>query len=256
MKDLNLSLKVGTPLYMAPELISTDGYKNSNGFAADIYSFAMLTYHIISGFEPFYEEGKELHIMALIAKISNKERPVFTEIFTEPMKDLISKCWEENPDDRPTFKEIFEKLSSNCSSFLFESIDEEEINSYLEYLEEETPSFKKKKMTNNLKEINNNNDDEKVKKADSENAEKVAEDSDEKVVEEDDKIDDDDEDKNVDEDDVQKAISDNSIKIDEALKNKIKESFLSKLNKSIDEHLPPKTINETKNVEFIFGNQS
>ena len=51
------------------------------------------------------------------------------------MKDLIEKCWSQDPKERPSFDEIFEKLSTDFS-YSEETVDEDEINEYLEMLEE------------------------------------------------------------------------------------------------------------------------
>lgn len=53
------------------------------------------------------------------------------------MKDLLPQCWLDNPDDRPSFDDIFKKLSTDFSYF-YETVDEEEVETYLESLKTES----------------------------------------------------------------------------------------------------------------------
>lgn len=52
----------------------------------------------------------------------------------QKMQDLISRCWSEKPNERPSFEEIFNELASdfNC---LGEKVDEEEVQKYISMLE-------------------------------------------------------------------------------------------------------------------------
>ena len=50
------------------------------------------------------------------------------------MRKLLTRCWSDDPSERPTFSEIFDELSSDMSYFN-ETVDEEEIQYYLEMLE-------------------------------------------------------------------------------------------------------------------------
>src|SRR5690242_1299325 len=65
----SLHTKVGSPLWMAPEVMSDEKY----GYPADVYSVAMLFYEIISGTLPF---GGLSNAMTLLTKVVIKrERP-------------------------------------------------------------------------------------------------------------------------------------------------------------------------------------
>ena len=80
---------------------------------------------------------KKINFANFVQKIITGSRPKFTDGFTEKMKNLISQCWSQTPQDRPSFKEIFEKLSTDFSYF-DESIDETEVLDYLDFLKDET----------------------------------------------------------------------------------------------------------------------
>lgn len=136
-KSVKLSMtgKIGTPLYMAPELME-DG--DTCGIGIDVYAFALIAYEIVTGSEPFSsQKGKKINAVNLFQRVMKGERPEFNEFVTEQMKNLISKCWSQNPEDRPSFDEIFKLLVDDYKSFFQEDVDVEEINNYLELLEEQ-----------------------------------------------------------------------------------------------------------------------
>lgn len=93
------------------------------------------------------ENGKSISIYNLAKKVVNGERPKFDDRITNPMQELISRCWDKEPSNRPSFDEIFNELSANFS-LLDEDVDEDEIMEYLDYLKdgqkEETVSSERK----------------------------------------------------------------------------------------------------------------
>src|SRR5437764_3304625 len=101
----------GVMPYVAPEVLKGKPYTQ----AADIYSFGMIMYFVATGSQPFADRA---HDQDLVLSICNGVRPEITE--KEAPKcyiDLVKKCWDPNPDNRPSALEI-EKLieSFNYSS--------------------------------------------------------------------------------------------------------------------------------------------
>jgi hypothetical protein len=95
---------VGTTLYRAPE-IRTGKYTR----CADIYGFALISYHIMTRNEPFpkpksYGEFNE--------KIRNGDRPKWRLIDPYPssLKMLIEECWSGDALKRPAFASICKRL--------------------------------------------------------------------------------------------------------------------------------------------------
>lgn len=129
---IQMTGSIGTPLYMAPELMNDE---DQYGPAVDIYAFALIAYEIIAGIEPFSEKGKPATFNIIVSKVLSGGRPKLPNIVPEKMRQLIEKCWSQDPKDRPSFEEIFRQLSSDFS-YIDEDIDEDEINDYLEILEE------------------------------------------------------------------------------------------------------------------------
>ena len=111
------SIYIGTVQYMAPEVIKGEPY----GRKADVYSFGILMYEVVTNLEPYPElTKKELKIFQFQTLVSkNKLRPKFTTPVKEELRNLIEKCWSNDPNDRPTFKEIFNELIENFEMMEF-----------------------------------------------------------------------------------------------------------------------------------------
>lgn len=155
--QLSMTGKIGTPIYMAPELMLEDeGHFTPS---VDVYSFSIIAYEVVSGKEPFSEGGRPSKLMELVRKVTAGTRPEFPEGVTDKMMKLITDCWSQNPEERPSFEEIFKTLSSSPSDYFDEDVDEDEIRDYIELLEDEaisseSPIDKNKEEIKNLKDQN------------------------------------------------------------------------------------------------------
>lgn len=109
---LMLTSKIGTPLYMAPELFNDE---ENYGTAVDVYAFGMIAFEIVTGNVPYSENGNEISFKKLINNVMTGKLPTFTKGVTEKMKDLISRCLSHDPNFRPSFEDIFNELASDFS---------------------------------------------------------------------------------------------------------------------------------------------
>lgn len=146
---LSMTENVGTPLYMASELIRGDSHY---GPGVDVYAFGMLAYEIVTGKEPFYELGKTTSFK-LQTKVMKGIRPKLPKNLSKKMKDLLCKCWDENATERPTFAEILSILTSDLS-LLDEDIDEDEVMEYIDFLNDEVSGQVVRKETKTQNEQN------------------------------------------------------------------------------------------------------
>lgn len=107
--DSNLkSAKVGTPGYRAPEVYYAKG-DSSYKWPADVYSFGMLCYEILTGKVPFADEPS--HGEVLHAKIMKGFRPSLENTgCPEALRELITQCWATRAEERPSFDYIVKKL--------------------------------------------------------------------------------------------------------------------------------------------------
>ncbi|CAK9874237.1 unnamed protein product [Sphagnum jensenii] len=70
-------------------------------YEADVYSYAMLCYEILTGSRPF--EGHRLSDYDLVLSGTRPELPA---ILSERLRTLLENCWQTDPKQRPNFKEI------------------------------------------------------------------------------------------------------------------------------------------------------
>lgn len=123
----------GTPVYMAPESLKDSVYSP----AGDVYAFSLIVYEIMTGRRPF-EGFNQIQLYQNVIKKS--VRPELTPDIPEAYKDLISSCWSENPDERPTFEMIVNNLKEN-QSFITDLVDENDFEDYVSIIDEYKASF-------------------------------------------------------------------------------------------------------------------
>lgn len=147
--------ETGTLVYMAPEVIEGDHYNTK----ADVYSFGILMYEIITGTRAYSNMLKKMNSFKLKMQIVNGLRPDLDVPMKEGLKELIQSCLSKSPDDRPTFSEIFGKLSLSYSDELLSDedeikycLDDVDLDEFLDYIEEitETDNNRIATILNNL----------------------------------------------------------------------------------------------------------
>ncbi|XP_053331470.1 receptor-interacting serine/threonine-protein kinase 3-like isoform X2 [Spea bombifrons] len=103
--SLNQSM-TGTVAYMPPESFKTVNYKPTKEF--DVYSFAILTWSVLSGQEPYSVAGSDM-IKLLIPNGSRPDMDLVNKWTSVKMVaeaiDLMIKCWDEFPENRPSFSD-------------------------------------------------------------------------------------------------------------------------------------------------------
>jgi len=91
----------GVVPYLAPEVLSKKPYTEKS----DIYSFGMIMWEHTTGKKPFHDRP---HNHLLISDILNGERPQITNDTPEFYSELMKRCWDHDPENRPTAKEIYD----------------------------------------------------------------------------------------------------------------------------------------------------
>ncbi|CAM6047206.1 unnamed protein product [Sphagnum compactum] len=116
-RHANQTLNVGTRRWMAPEVfeITKDKIDSdvvqlpeiAHPFKADVYSFAIVCYEILTGEEPFDGEN-----MCNLYKrvVLEHARPKLPKIYPRRLVSLIRRCWDHDPLFRLDFPEICKEL--------------------------------------------------------------------------------------------------------------------------------------------------
>ncbi|KAJ6428333.1 hypothetical protein OIU84_023707 [Salix udensis] len=95
----------GTLPWMAPELL--DGNSNRVSEKVDVFSFGIAMWEILTGEEPY----ANMQFGAIIGGIvSNTLRPRIPENCDAGWRKLIEECWSFDPEARPSFTEITNRL--------------------------------------------------------------------------------------------------------------------------------------------------
>ncbi|RHZ85757.1 hypothetical protein Glove_60g91 [Diversispora epigaea] len=90
--------------YIAPEVLSGDEEYTK---AADVYSFGIIAYEIVTGFPPYPDIP---HDSDLALKICNGLRPKIPFHTPKLITRIIMRCWDAQVSHRPTFEELENEL--------------------------------------------------------------------------------------------------------------------------------------------------
>ncbi|OHT08687.1 TKL family protein kinase [Tritrichomonas foetus] len=97
------TVNIGTPHWMAPELMITNETQNKYSFKIDVYAYGILLWEITSGSAPYV--GLDPRYIQQHVK-NDDLRPIIPFNTPDGVRNLIERCWDRNPDLRPTFDEI------------------------------------------------------------------------------------------------------------------------------------------------------
>ncbi|KAH3746093.1 tyrosine protein kinase [Pelomyxa schiedti] len=99
-----MTMNVGTPTHMAPEVIETGNYTSK----ADVFSFGILAYTLLTGTEPYTSEDFSSAPWKIAEFVISGKRMKIPD--STPYPDLIEACWAPDPNERPDFGAVSEAL--------------------------------------------------------------------------------------------------------------------------------------------------
>jgi len=101
----------GSRLFMAPEV----ALKKPYGFSADVFSFAILFWEVVSLTEVFPTMTLQKHYKQVICK--GKRPPSLEDILPTELNEMMENSWDKDALKRPTFENISDILSNEIERF-------------------------------------------------------------------------------------------------------------------------------------------
>ncbi|OXB54601.1 hypothetical protein ASZ78_004041, partial [Callipepla squamata] len=112
-----MSTACGTPGYVAPEVLAQKPYSK----AVDCWSIGVITYILLCGYPPFYEETESKLFEKIKEGYYEFESPFWDDI-SESAKDFIKHLLEKNPDTRFSCEEALRHPWINGNTALHRDI--------------------------------------------------------------------------------------------------------------------------------------
>ncbi|KAK8899073.1 hypothetical protein M9Y10_001372 [Tritrichomonas musculus] len=125
VSNLTSSEMTHIDFYCAPEIIE----QKEDTLKSDVYSYSFIVYEVMTGDIPFDDKDVKNHSKLISEILVKNHRPKIKEQLTSNYKELIERCWEGNPELRPSFEDIIKELESD--EFITSDIDEEEYRKYI-----------------------------------------------------------------------------------------------------------------------------
>lgn len=95
--------RVGTPLYMSPEVLQNNGYD----FKSDVWSLGCITYELCALRSPFKDETKKMSLYDLFTKINQGVyQPLSASRYSSELRYLIDSMLRVDPAERVEISDV------------------------------------------------------------------------------------------------------------------------------------------------------
>ena len=96
----------GTYRWMSPEVMTSVNVDDLDLKAADVFSYAMLLYELWEHKIPFHDRNR----FVTAAAVLDGERPPTSKRSPKFILDLMQKCWNQSPEERPQISSVLLSL--------------------------------------------------------------------------------------------------------------------------------------------------
>ena len=101
-RDIRSTNGVGTPLFMAPEILASQPYDKP----VDVYSFSLIVYTAFAEELPFEKDRVAATPWGFADAVRAGTRPAVPRACPPEVARLMVRCWDTDPAKRPTFDVI------------------------------------------------------------------------------------------------------------------------------------------------------
>jgi serine/threonine protein kinase len=126
---INMTMAVGSPLFMAPELYADSDEGEPYGKPVDVYAFAIMLYQMFTKKldmdDSLPTRSPQQMMMRIMNGVRLKRQPEISDAYW----DLITHCWAHGPEARWTFEGIVEKIRTS-DQFALPGTDMTKYNEY------------------------------------------------------------------------------------------------------------------------------
>ena len=108
--------QLGTSHWMAPEVIRNTNYSNK----ADVYSFGIIIWEICTRITPYNDMNPQQISFYVTVNKGRPDKNVIPGNAPLELIKLMEMCWDDNPDNRPSFDEIIvymKRIKNNYNSY-------------------------------------------------------------------------------------------------------------------------------------------
>ena len=155
--SLEKTQDAGSALFMAPDLIGSSDYTEK----VDVYSFGIMVYVMTAGVQALplsngkltpavgdkvREQARQITGIEFTQHIMNGGRFERTPAIDDAWWELIQKCWDQKPEERPSFEDICKGITENADNFAMGRPDDakakQQFKKYVEDLEKKILAMK------------------------------------------------------------------------------------------------------------------
>jgi hypothetical protein len=105
--DSPMTQNLGTPHWMAPEVLAKGSNYTSK---VDVYAYAVVLWELATCETPYHG----MDATTITREVQHRDlRPALPPDLNPAMCDLITQCWDRNPDLRPTFDEVVRRFEAD-----------------------------------------------------------------------------------------------------------------------------------------------
>jgi serine/threonine protein kinase len=112
---VNMTMAVGTPLFMAPELYADSEDGGGYTHAVDVYAFGVLVYQMFTKKLAMDDGLPTRSPQQMMMRILNGARLARQPEIPPPFWELIQNCWTQAPTERWKFSDIVTRMKDNMT---------------------------------------------------------------------------------------------------------------------------------------------